>query len=672
MWRPAQGVGALPPRVAKTGRGRPCSWWLLVVFFSTAAFAETPWSYRPVVRAAAPAVRDAAWAKGDIDSFILAKLEAAGLRPNGDADRRTLVRRAALDLTGLLPTAPEIDAFLRDPAPDDAAFARVVDAYLASPRFGERWGRHWLDVVRYADSVGRTWNAPFTYAWKYRDWVIDSLNADKPYNRFVAEQIAGDLLPAQTVEQRRDQIIGTGLLALGAMELPGGQLERFAMDRVDDEIDVVTRAFLGLTVACARCHDHKTEPIAKRDYYALAGIFSSTRTLSGQGHGGDLTGAGYVDPELLVDLPTRLDAVVGPPKKLPSGIHSMGDAMALGGGLKQAPRYDLDPHFALGVVEGEARDCAIRIGGDPFEKGEVPARGDLRIPGLPTLPPVPAAASGRLELARWIASPTHPLTARVLANRLWQHLFGRGLVRTVDDFGKTGTAPSHPELLDHLATRLLENGWSMKKTVRELLLSRPYRLSSASAAAAREKDPDNELYWRMSPRRLELEPLRDTMLQIAGVLKGERPAGIQVAGYGGKGRAGSTVSLLDLEAPYRTVYLPVLRDKLPDAYGTFDFPEPTQIKGERYVTTSPPQALFALNSDFALLTARETAARLIEAGAKKDDELVRAAYQRVLCREPDASEVAAARELLASLERQQGVAVLAQALMATAEFRHVW
>ena len=650
----------------------------LLIAVSVACFtcgargAEVPWSYRTVVPAAAPAVRDTAWAKDGLDRFILAKLEAAGLRPNRDADRRTLIRRAALDLTGLLPTGQEIDAFLRDPAPDDAAFARVVDAYLASPRFGERWARHWLDVVRYADSVGRTWNAPFTYAWKYRDWVIDALNADKPYDRFVAEQIAGDLLPAKTVEQRREQIVGTGLLALGAMELPGGQLERFAMDRVDDEIDVVTRAFLGLTAACARCHDHKTEPIAQRDYYALAGIFYSTRTLSGQGHGGDMTGAGYVDPELLVDLPTRLDAPVGPPKKLPAGIHSMGDAMGLGGGLKQAPRFDFDPHLAIGVVEGEARDCALRIGGDPFEKGEVPARGDLRIAGLPALPPVPTGASGRLELARWMVAPTNPLTARVIVNRLWQHLFGRGLVRTVDDFGKTGSAPSHPELLDHLATRLIADGWSLKKMIRSLMLSRTYRLSSASGPAAREKDPDNELYWRRSPRRLEFEPLRDTMLQAAGMLKMERPAGIQVAGYGGKGRAGSTVSLLDLTAPVRTVYLPVLRDKLPDAYGTFDFPEPTQIKGERYVTTSPPQALFAMNSDLAVMTARETALRLLEAGEKKDDELVRAAYLRILCRAPDDSERVAARELLASFDGQQGLAVLAQALMATAEFRYVW
>jgi hypothetical protein len=640
---------------------------------------EVPWSYRPVTRPEAPQVRDGSWAKDEVDRFILAKIEAAGLRPNADADRRTWLRRAALDLTGLLPTPQELQTFLRDPSPDDAAFARAVDGYLKSPRFGERWARHWLDVVRYADSVGRTWNAPFTYAWRYRDWVIDSFNADKSYQRFVGEQIAGDLLPAKTVEQRRDQIVGTGLLALGSMELPGGQLERFTMDRVDDEIDVVTRAFLGLTVSCARCHDHKTEPIGRRDYYALAGIFYSTRTLSGQGHSGDMTGAGYVDPELLVDLPTRLDAPVGPPKKLPQGIHSMGDAMALGGGLKQPARFDVDPHFAMGAVEGELRDSAIRIGGDAYELGETPVRGDVRIPSLPALPPVPAGASGRLELARWVVSPTNPLTARVMVNRVWQHLFGRGLVRTVDDFGKTGTDPSHPELLDHLAARFVEGEWSVKKLIRAMMLSRTYRLSSASAAAGREKDPDNELYWRMSPRRLEFEALRDTMLQVADGLKYERPAGIQVAGFGGKGRAGTTTSLLDLSAPYRTVYLPVLRDKLPEAYSTFDFPEPTQIKGQRYVTTSPPQALFAMNSDFAVQTARDAAQRIIESSEKKEDEQVRIAYRCILCREPEASELAAARQLLTSLEsdnvRDRQIyrwTALVQALMGTAEFRYVW
>jgi len=638
---------------------------------------EIPWSFTPLKRPAVPAPTAANWPKNDIDRFILARLETEGLRPNADADRRTFIRRAAFDLTGLPPTPEEIANFLSVGGSEENAFARVIDSYLESPRFGERWARHWLDVARYADSVGRTWNAPFTYAFRYRDWVIDSFNQDKPYNRFVAEQLAGDLLPAKTVEQRREQVLGTGFLTLGAMTINNGSIEPFYMDQIDDQIDVTSRAFLGVTIACARCHDHKYDPIATKDYYALAGIFYSSWTLPGQAHIGDLTANGYVDPEMLLHLPTDLATPVSRVKEVPAGIHSMGDIQALGGGAKRPPNYDYAPDFAMGVMEGKTQNCAIRVGGDAFVTGEVPKRGEIAVPGLPPLPPIPEGASGRLELAQWITTPTHPLTARVLVNRVWQHLFGQGLVNTVDDFGTTGLEPSHPALLDHLAIQFVENGWSIKELIRSMMMSRTYRLSGTGQAAGLEKDPGNTLHWRMSPRRLEFEPIRDSMLQAAGLLEFERPEGIQVAGMGGKGRTGQTISLLNLESPYRTIYLPVLRDLLPDVYGTFDFPDPTQIKGQRFVTTTPPQSLFMLNSEFAARMAQETAARLLEEKGSDKDRIARL-YVRLLGREPDLEEANAALTLMRDLDSSQARepeiyrwSTLVQAIMAGAEFRYV-
>ncbi len=613
----------------------------------------TPWSYQRILRPVVPVVKDAAWPKDDIDRFILARLEKENLHPIGDASRLTLIRRASFDLRGLPPSQEEIDRFVRDAAPDDVAFAKVVDVFLQSERFGERWARHWLDVVRYADSVGRVWNAPFLYAARYRDWVIDSLNADKPYHRFVAEQIAGDLLPAATVLQKRDQIVGTGMLALGSMNLQEGSYEQFVLDQVDDQIDVVSRAFMGLTFSCARCHDHKTEPVSQKDYYALAGIFYSSRTLSGTPNRNDEARGGYVSAEALVDLPTALDEPVGPPTKLPAGVHSMDDIRTMGN-PKETVRYDHDPHFCMGVIEGEIKDCELAVGGDPYDRKAAPDRGKLGMPALPPLPKIPAKSSGRLELAYWMTQPTNPLTSRVAVNRLWQHLFGEGIVRTVDDFGTTGSDPTHPELLDHLAIRFVEGGWSVKKMIRVLMLSRTYRL--ASTGNPEHPDAGNKLRWRMNPKRLELEPLRDTLLQLAGKLTFDRPPGIQVVGTGGKGRHGVTRGLLNVEDPYRTIYLPVVRDNIPDFFSTFDFPGPTQIKGQRDVTTVAPQALFFMNNEFVTEMAGEIA---VKAGKN-----VKAVYRLVLGREPSSEEARDAGEL--------DLQTLVQALLGTAEFRYVF
>ncbi len=683
------------------------------------------WSFAPVRKPAIPAVKNAAWLKDGTDVFILAKLEAAGIAPNPDADRATLLRRATFDLTGLPPTPDELSAFARDPAPDDAAFAKVVDRLLASPRFGERWARHWLDVVHYADSVGRSWNSPFLYAWRYRDWVIDSLNEDKPFNVFASEQIAGDLLPARTVAEKRSRLTATGLLALGALPLQESGSAQFALDRVDDQIDVTSRAFLGLTVACARCHDHKTDPISQRDYYALAGIFYSSDTLSGGQRGV------YVDPELHHRLPVEsafaragvgqasspvgvgqasplTSASKGAAAPSPSSADTMQMAMSNDsisrGAMGADGRYRVNPNLAMGVIEGEIQDCAIRIKGEANQPGDTPRRGDFRVPGLPAFPAIGEKESGRLALAHWIASPANPLTARVAVNRIWAHLFGRGLVRTVDDFGFTGENPTHPELLDHLAVRFSASavlsivptaprtsregsnlnpqlstspgmGWSGKKLIRALMLSHTYRQASTTETERMKRDGANTLYWRMNPKRLEFEAIRDTMLLVGGQLDFMRPDGIPIAGNGGKGNKARTRATLDEHSAYRTVYLPVLRDLLPEIYKTFDFPEPTQIIGHREVTTVPAQALFFMNSEFAASSATAAAGRIRDDKSLRDDEArIRRAYAVLLGREPARDEIADAAAFLAAEKGSPsaGWSALVQSLMAGTEFRYIW
>jgi hypothetical protein len=648
-----------------------------------AEVADLPWSFKPLYRPALPEVQDASagWVRDDLDRFILTKLDNKGIVPNGDADRLTLLRRATFDLTGLPPTEEEIARFLRDSSPGDQAFATVVDRLLQSPRFGERWARHWLDVVRYSDSVGRTLNAPFPFARRYRDYVIDSLNQDKPYARFIAEQIAGDLLPAPDPARRAENLIATGLLTMAALDLtdPG---ELFRLDRVDDQIDVTTRAFLGLTVSCARCHDHKTDPVTQRDYYALAGIFYSTQTWPGQRPKGELGPNGYVDEEALLQLPQVV--AQGASAGGASGAADGGagaDDMMMNPGKGYPVFFRYDPARAMGVSEGPAEDCPIAIKGDAHDRGEAPPRGSMAIPGLPPLAPIATEASGRLELARWMTLPNHPLTSRVMVNRLWQHLFGRGLVRTVDDFGHTGEEPTHPELLDHLAVRFVESGWSVKKTLRAIMLSRTYRLSSRGDAAREQVDGPNDLFWRMNPRRLEVEAIRDTMFSIAGTLTFDRPHGVQVAGFGGKGREARLRGLTQEDEPYRSVYLPVLRSLLWPMQETFDFPDPSQIKGKREVTTVSPQALFFLNGDLAAGLAERAAARLLAEDHRDDGARVQAAWRRTLGRPPSQEETRAALGLIQDLasdssgggEEPQvsGWRGLFQALMATAEFRYL-
>ena len=660
---------------------------------SLAAPKRQPWSFAPLTSPAIPKPANAAWAQSEIDRFVLAKLEQRGLTPNPDANRYALIRRAAFDLTGLPPTEGQIIAFVKDTEPTSKAFSKVVDGYLKSPRFGERWARHWLDVARYADSVGNIWNAPFVYAGRYRNYVIDAYNQDKPFARFVTEQVAGDLLPAKTVAERRANLTATGFLALGSVDLTEGGYDQAMLDRIDDQIDATMRGFLGLTVACARCHDHKYDPIDMRAYYGLAGIFYSSRTYTGQAYRARGTHQ-YVDLAAVLRLPTKLSNV-GAASRLVAGRKNASTQQiqsSAATGMAPLPQpsmyakdgqrqfiFNPDPNAAMGVTQSELVHCAIRLDGERHKIGPEARRGEFRVPGLPPLPPAARGSSGRLELAHWIASDKNPLPARVYVNRIWGHLMGRPLVETVDDFGVNSAKPAHAELLDHLASQFVATGGSSKRLIRSIMLSRVYQLSSAGNAANAAKDGDNQFHWRMNLRRLELEPLRDSLMFVGGTLKSGPPPGLGVAGSGGKGKYGRTRPLLDIEAPYRTIYLPVLRSLLPEIYGVFDFPDPAQIQGRRDATNVPTQGLFMMNSPFVYRSAATAADRLLREKGLNRTGRIRLTYLRLLGRPASDSEIALAESFMRSLRPPSGVAepdfyrwtAFVQSLMAGAEFRYL-
>ena len=484
-----------------------------------------------------PRTTNTTWASSDIDRFLLAKLQEKKLQPVADADRGTLIRRITFDLTGLPPTPDEIDSFIEDTRPN--AYAVLVDRLLASPRFGERWGRHWLDVARYAESTGPSRNIPYPYAWRYRDYVLDAVNRDVPFNRFIEEQIAGDLLPAATPAERDRLLTATGFLALGGKDVNQRFKERYRMDNVDEQIDTVSRSVLALTVSCARCHDHKFDPIPTTDYYALAGIFTSTENSVGLFSRMGGAGLDYYNPKQLVRLSSRpsapdpeqvakVKAELAVAKKAWDGIRGTPEGLSIGsdGRPKQRPfrlAYERlqSELFSLtdaatngypvhGLQEAKTiADTEVRIRGESERLGPSVPRGFLTAFPVAGAAQVNFARSGRLELAQWLNSANNPLTPRVAVNRIWHHLFGTGIVNTVDNFGINGDVPSHPELLDHLASEFIRDGWSTKKLIRKIVLSRAYRLGSDYPSSYREIDPANRLVWRHSPRRLEAEEIRD-------------------------------------------------------------------------------------------------------------------------------------------------------------------
>ena len=656
------------------------------------------WSFQPPNTRTPPAVRNVAWPRGAIDCFLLAELEAKGLKPVADADPRTLLRRVYFDLIGVPPAPEEVGPFVKAYAANpQAALAAVVDRLLASPQFGERWGRHWLDVARYAESSGRSINFAYPYAWRYRDYVIDSFNKDKPYDQFIREQLAGDLLPAKDDKEKAEFLIATGLLAIGPKTHDQRNRQQFAMDVADEQIDVTFQAFQGLTVACARCHDHKFDPIPQKDYYALAGIFRSTETCYGtirvflNSHPSPMMNlpkeAGvtmHLEPltneqraaveKQIQDTRSQMREITGQNAFL-RRIFMQSRVTTLQSQLAQYEADGMPKPLAVGVREGRSiSDSRLYVRGEISQPGETVQRGFPQV--LLTRQPTIESGSGRRELADWIASRDNPLTARVMVNRVWLHLIGRGLVSTPDNFGASGQPPSHPALLDHLAVSFTNNGWSVKKLIRSIVLSRAYQLSSQFDEKNFEADPDNVLVWRMPKRRLEAEALRDTMLSLAGRLDLTPPKGSAVArrGEGNVGfrfRGGPNSDPIATDR-HRTVYLSIVRDGLPEMLTLFDFPDPSLIIGERATTTVPAQALFLMNNPFVIQQAEAMADRLLARGDEAG--MVTRAYLLCYSRPPSEKERDIAQGFIEDYGRKQTKrstwTALCQALFASTEFSH--
>ncbi len=657
------------------------------------------WSFRQPKKSAPPAVKRADWPRGDIDRFLLATLEARGLVPVADASRPRLLRRVTFDLIGLPPTPEELDAFVRHDSLD--AFARVVDRLLASPRFGERWGRHWLDVARFAESSGKT-NFTYPQAWRYRDWAIASFNADKPYDQFVREQIAGDLLPAEDDRKRADQVIATGFLALGSKAHDAENRGQFILDVVDEQIEATTRAFLGLTVACARCHDHKLDPIPQRDYYALSGIFRSTQTCSGTLAGvfpnfnasplielppgaGVPSAVPALTAEQRAAIEGRVADLVRERDSIPPGEGNR-DRLRRANSMLATVRYRLlidqpggtPRSFAMGVRErDEAVDSPLYVRGELDQPGELVPRGLVQVLCEDSSASI-ASGSGRRELADWLASPANPLTARVMVNRVWLHLFGRGLVPTPDNFGAAGQRPSHPELLDTLAVDFMADGWSIKRLIRRIVLSRAYGLDSTHDPQNFEVDPDDALVWRMSKRRLEAEVVRDALLFVGGRLATEPPLGSTVARTGEGLALFLRIAGLDASDTHRSVYLPVVRDQVLESLALFDFADPSLVTGERATTTGPAQALYFMNGPFVIRQAEALAERVRSAEGDNARHIDRA-YRLAVARPPTAGERDRIRAFLRNFAalatgtdpNREAWSAFCQALVSGAEFRYL-
>jgi len=784
------------------------------------------WAYRPVRSPALPAVKAADWPATDIDRFILARLEGKGLKPAADADRRTLARRVYFDLIGLPPTPEDVDSFVNDQDPE--AFEKLVDRLLAAPQFGERWGRHWLDVTRFGESLTLR-GFILKEAWRYRDYVIDAFNHDLPFDRFIREQVAGDLLPAATLDDQRRQLVATTFLALGNTNLEEQDKGQLRMDVVDEQLDVIAKGFLAQTVTCARCHDHKFDPIPTSDYYAMAGILRNAKSMehanvskwievplpcspeeeaefkkqdaaiaalqariksqkakSGKTvariipttevpgivvddsqakkvgewqhstHSGHYIGDGYVhdqnagkgektltfQPELpgagryevrLAYSPgtSRSDAapvtvfsadgektipvdmrkeppidgryvslgefrvekngqgyvlisnegtkghvtadaitfipVDTPAAKRPASATDSSTLKALEAELKHLQETGPKRQMVMTVLEEtKIEDAKVHVRGSVHNLGAVAPRGVLNVasPGQPAR--MPATQSGRKELADWIASKDNPLTARVIANRAWHWLFGSGLVRTTDNFGTTGELPSHPELLEFLATRFIADGWSLKRLVRSIVLTRTYRQSAIrNSQPAIDSDPENRLFGRANRRRLDAECIRDTMLAVSGQLSSDRsrpgyPASL-AADYGYKS-----------SDTRRSVYLPVFRNALPEALEAFDFADPSMVTGRRNVSTVAPQALYLMNHPFPAEQATYAATRLLAEDLKDDHARLTRAYRRTLGREPTPGEREVAERFLArGSDAKEAWAAIFHALFASADFRYV-
>ncbi len=695
---------------------------------------KSHWAFLPLQTAAEPIEPvesdTTAWAISPIDRFIAQSWEKHGLTANPDCQPSTLARRLCFDLTGLPPTPQQLasfrDAWKNNP---QVAIEELADSLLESDAYAERWGRHWLDVARYAETSGKESDVVFPNAWRYRDYVIDAYRTDKPYDRFIVEQIAGDLLPANNDAQWNEQLIATGFLAVGPKSLTEQNPRQFQADLIDEQIDATTRVILGLSVGCARCHDHKFDPIPQTDYYALAGIFQSTETF----YGGVRSNRNR-QPSNWIQLPVPDAAPIGKPipaaeltelkKELEKRQQELVEARRQQRAGNQPNNGLLNANIleqivaqlsdrihsvddkgrpvsvCMGVQDrDDPRNARILVRGEINQPAQEVPRGFIQVLGnLPVK--LPADASGRLEFAKWLVSEKNPLTPRVYANRVWQHLIGQALVREPDNFGVSGPTPTHPELLDHLATELINGGWSTKSLIRKIVTSRVYRLSSDCENLQLEADPENEWIARANIKRLEAEAIRDAMLAVSGLINTNRPRGSIMANYGsstmgpngpmnipllaanpttpgtppgmqpapnepdnssramalrnaflGGGLRNPAINPLELPNYYRSVYLPIARNSLVRSLDVFDFAEPSLVVGTREVSHTAEQSLFMLNNPF-VLELSDNFARKVLKSTKDTRGRVITAFEIAWGRPPTDRELSASLSFLRDAKAQ--------------------
>lgn len=600
------------------------------------------WAFQPLRDSSLPAITGTAWVRNDVDRFILAKLEAAGLRPSPEADRATLLRRVTLDLAGLPPSPEEVAAFVSDPSPD--AYERLVDRLLASPQYGERWGRHWLDLARYADTSGFHNDLDRPYAWKYRDYVIRSFNEDKPYARFVAEQLAGDEVDGTN----DDTLIATGFCRNGPsnddnMGKTPEALAQYRADQLDDVISTTGAVFLGVTIGCARCHNHKTDPFTAKDYYSLLAVFNGTEKYGLVPGTEDANGK-----KIKVDTGIKIQALVENSAAIPA-------TYVMKRGLAANPGDEVPP-AAPAVLAAQA------LSFPPPDEGAKTSR-------------------RRRTLAEWIASPGNALAWRVLANRVWQHHFGKGLVATPSNFGFTGARPTHPELLDYLAQQLIANGGHLKPLHKLLLTSAAYRQTSKDNATGTGRDPANDLLWRMNLQRMQAEVVRDSILTASGKLNP------QAGGPGIKPRLRPellptsqrnkwpAVPKEDAQHWRRSVYIYTKRQLLMPMMELFDAPTTTESCAVRLESVVPTQALVLMNDEFVEEQAGYLAARASEGCSDDLSCIIERMFLLTLSRPPGAERLAQATAFLrareADSDRQGALTDLAHVLLNSSEFIYI-
>jgi hypothetical protein len=670
------------------------------------------WAFQPLAKPALPAVKRTSWVRNPVDAFILAKLEDKGLPPSVPADKITLIRRASLDLIGLPPTSDEVQAFVADPSPD--AFAKVVDRLLASPHYGERWGRHWLDLARYADSEGFKSDETRPNIWRYRDYVIDSFNADKPYDRFVKEQIAGDeIYPGDAAA-----LVATGFNRHFADESNARNLMQRRQELLNDITDTVSATFIGMTYGCARCHDHKFDPILQRDYYRLQAFFANTRI---EDHAALVFGdkkkeydAKYaVWDEKTKDVRAQMAQLAQPmlksmykenfdkfPPEIQDSITTPSDQRTpiqwqmyykakpqieftvdeagkkLKGDAKKAwsalneqlaelnKQYPVPPEpIAQAMIDNDAHAPATHVLNvgvyDAYKEEVQPGFLTILDPNDPKImPALDGKSTGRRTvLANWLADPKNPLSTRVIVNRVWHYHFGRGIAGTPSDFGVMGERPVNKELLDYLTATFVENGWSIKKLHRMIMLSNAYQQASSYNPDAAKMDPDDKLVWRYNPHRLEGEVIRDSMLQVSGLLNEKMhgpgvfpplPPGVLAT------RGGWKDNESDEEADRRSVYIFVRRNMRYPMIEVFDMPDTHESCARRDVTTTAPQALELLNNELVLDWSRSLAKKVANDAGLTADELATRAFRLTFSRAPSERERKIALDFLTRQERIAG------------------